>query len=225
MIEACKLLVLAAFSSGAFAAQAPAPPAVPAQPAAPQPAASIERAQLGRLFFTPTERTVLDDMRRRPSAPKVAQSKQEKPPLPPAPEFVTLNGVVRRSDGTTTVWLNNKPVRGRQSEEGLVVSPSTRPNAPGAVTVRMPESGRSVDLKVGQQVEVNSGRVAEAYRAPRRPATTTALPAAAPAAESARTVQRRPSREREILRDLLREIDDAPAGEGAAPAAPSSTSP
>ena len=167
---------------------------------------------LGRLFFTPSERARLDELRRRPPpAPReVASAKAEPSPTPPAPQYITLNGVVRRSDGTTTVWLNNKPVTGPRSEEGLVVTPSARTGS-GNVTVRVPATGRTIDLKVGQQVEVRSGQVQEAYESPRAVAaaaaeTRPAEPAPVPA------TPRRANRERDLLRDLLREIEGPDAG-------------
>src|SRR5690606_26085592 len=106
-----------------------------------------------------------------------AAAKPEAPAAPPTPHYVTLNGVVRRSDGTTTVWLNNKPVTGPRSEEGLVVTPSGRGGA-GNVTVQVPQTGRRIDLKVGQQVEIRSGQVQEAYES-RAVAAATAATAAA----------------------------------------------
>ena len=195
---------------------APAPAQVPGAIApAPQPSIEAPAAPaptLGRLFFTPEERARLDALRRRPppaQQPPVAAAQPESIPHAEAPKYLTLNGVVRRSDGSTTVWLNNKPVRGQTTAEGIVVAPSGRAGTPGNVTVRVPQTGRSVDLKVGQQLEVNSGRVQEGYRAPRvaaaaqatePPNDLSAPPAAAPSA-------RRPSRERDLMRDLLREIE------------------
>ena len=182
-----------------------------------------ERSTLGRLFFTPSERARLDELRHRPQATRVEAAKAAPPPPPPAPRYVTVNGVVRRSDGESTIWLNNKPVPGQQAAEGLIASP-TRGQLPSHVTVRVPETGRSIDVKVGQQLEVNSGAVQEAYR--------TSAPAPAPAASTpraeapdTRTGMRRNDREREFLRDLLRDIEAESAAAGAnrqgAPAAQS----
>ncbi|MCC6534020.1 MAG: hypothetical protein IT531_15835 [Burkholderiales bacterium] len=229
MSAASLLGLLAACLAGALAqaaqapvlpAPAPAPPAAGA-PGAAQPPQSLPAPQLGRLFFTPAERAALDDMRRRPQAPAVATAakpaEKPAPPAAPAPEYVTLNGVVRRSDGATTVWLNRKPVRGAQSEQGIVVAPAARTASPADVTVRVPQTGRVVDLKVGQQLEVNSGRIQEGYRAPPPPAPA-AAPRSSAADDAASRPPRRASRERELLRDLLREIDPPAAERAAAPA-------
>lgn len=154
---------------------------------------------LGRLFYTPAQRATLDEMRRRPQK---AAATEEKAPRPPAPEYVTLNGVVRRSDGTTTVWLNDRQVRGRESQEGLLIAPARRTAAPNHVTVRVPETGRIVELKVGQQLEVNSGAVKESYRAPRRPSPMAQAPASKPPVEQTTLRDRRSAREREELREM-----------------------
>lgn len=219
-ILACAALIGAMQAACAVAAERAAPPkpAAAAQPGEP----------LGRLFYTPEQRAALDEMRRRPQA-RLAEA--EKSPLPPAPEYVTLNGIVRRSDGATTVWLNDKQVRGRESEEGLQIAPPQRTSPPASVSVRVPQTGAVVDLRVGQQLEVNSGEVKERYRAPPRVAPPSAeAPAAAPAAQEAGSARdRRTSREREVLRDLLREIESpaserAPAPAPSAPAASASAS-
>jgi hypothetical protein len=218
--------LIAALPAAPALAQAPAaiPPAPP-QPNVETPAAP-EAPTLGRLFFTPEERARIDALRRRPpvtSTPPVAAAQPEHAPQVEPPKYLTLNGVVRRSDGATTVWLNDKPVRGRTTAEGIMVVPSARAGTPGDVTVRVPQTGQSVDLKVGQQLEVTSGRVQEGYRAPRVAAAPQAVQtppeAAAPAAPARRT-----GRERDLLRDLLREMDgqeSTPApGSKPAPATP-----
>ncbi len=195
--------------------------ALPAAPigSASQPAATAPA--MGRLFYTPAQRATLDDMRKRPQA---ALALEQKSSLPPAPEYVTLNGIVRRSDGATTVWLNDKQVRGRESEEGLKISPARSGSTPNHVTVVVPQTGHAVDLKVGQQLEVNSGAVKERYRsAPRPQSIAEAAPPKAPVESAPR--ERRGTREREILRDLLDEIDRPAASAAPTPNAKGSIAP
>lgn len=189
----------------------------------PQPAtiAPAPAPTLGRLFYTPAQRAALDDMRKRPQA---ALALEQASSLPPAPEYVTLNGIVRRSDGATTVWLNDRQVRGRESVEGLKISPARTGSTPNHVTVVVPQTGRTVDLKVGQQLEVNSGTVNERYRSPPRPqAVAEAAPPKAPVESPPR--ERRSGREREILRDLLDGIDRPAAPAASAPDAKSNVAP
>lgn len=211
-IRAC-LLWLAIVPAVAPLAAEPVPAGAPAEVS--------EGAALGRLFYTPAQRAALDEMRRRPQ--RAAQ--EDKSPLPPPPEYVTLNGIVRRSDGATTVWLNDKQVRGRESEDGLQIAPPRRGALPGGVTVRVPQTGHVVDLKVGQQLDVNSGEVKERYRAPQRTSPPTHAEAPPPTLpqETAPARERRSSREREALRDLLREIESPAAT--APPASPPPASP
>lgn len=210
--------VLMAVCGSAFSAQPPVPSAAPVQSTAVQTQQSTATLPLGRMFFTPAERAALDESRRRPVAVAAPESK----PLPPAPEYVTLDGVVRRSDGTTTVWLNNRLLEGKRTAEGLEVTAPKHTPA-GRVTVRVPQAGRSVDLRVGQQLEVTSGKIKERYQL--TPTAAVAAPeAAAPMPETSATkpTLRRPAKERELLRELLREIeghaDDRPdppaAGKG-----------
>jgi len=184
----------------------PSPNAPPAITNASGGAPAPQPAVMGRLFFTPAERAALDEARRRPVAAVVTPA--EKPPAPPAPEYVTLNGVVRRNDGSTTVWLNNKPISGNRSDEGLIVSRTT---APGAVMVQVPQVGRSVNLKVGQQVEVNSGKVDEGYQLATPARAAQDGPAKGDDASDRGATRRSGSRQRDLLRDLLREIDGQPA--------------
>ena len=211
MLAASVWAIPAVAQNAAPAAPVPAAGAVAGATQAP---ASAEPPTLGRLFFTPAERVHLDELRRKPPAPpQVAVTTQpEAVPAAPTPQYITVNGVVRRSDGNSTVWVNNKPVTGQRSEDGVVVTPSGTRGS-GNVTLRVPETGRTIDLKVGQQVEVRSGQVQEGYESPRAVAaaaaaaeTRTPEPAAAPPSP------RRPNRERDLLRDLLREIE-GPAGQ------------
>lgn len=138
--------------------------------------ASGADAPLGRLFFTPDQRAQLDMLRTKRVV--ASQTKDE-----PAPEVVTYNGIVRRSDGKTTVWVNNealseadlrdKPaIAGRVSRDGRIVLQAAQP---GPTT--------KTQLKVGQTAELLSGQVAESYnaaaaaaRAPKPEAAPKAVP-------------------------------------------------
>jgi len=137
----------------------------------PGPAAAQDK--LGRLFFTPAERNALDaqrkvagDLANRP----VAQKGPELPKAPP-PRLVTLNGVVRRSDGETTIWVNNQAVHERFHEVDVLPGSITTKS----VSVKLPGSGRRVKLKVGQSVDSSTGEVEENYR--RSPEADTEAPA------------------------------------------------
>ena len=78
---------------------------------------------LGRLFFSPAERATLDAARQAAAIPPPAVSNEEIPLLPeaaiseippaPLPPPMTLNGIVARSGGPATVWVNGTAQDGR----------------------------------------------------------------------------------------------------------------
>jgi hypothetical protein len=128
--------------------------------------AFAQEPELGRLFLTPEQRAVLDNARRNKiRAEALAATAAKKPKIPPA-RSVTINGIVSRSDGESTVWVNGRPIEG-QSEDGMRVTIS--PGSQSSVVVREPEKGKQVRLKVGQQADLISGRIQESYER-RRPA-------------------------------------------------------
>ncbi len=125
-------------------------------------------AELGRMFFTPAQRATLDAARKQNVRVEIGNDEAERPPASPAaaapvPQTVRLNGLIQRSDGKNTVWLNNKPVTGAESGS---LNVSTNRNDT-RVKLQVPDSGRSMDLKVGQSAEILSGTIEESYK--RRP--------------------------------------------------------
>ena len=209
MTLARALFLLAAAAQSATGAE-PSKPQPPVQPPAAQaPVSTPATPTLGRLFFSAEERAAIDDARRRPAV-VVAQPAEAKP-LPAAPDHVTLNGVVRRSDGSSAIWLNNRMIEGKRTSDGLEVTDSKRAPGPANITIKVPQAGRSVDLRVGQQLDVTSGKVQERYRVVAPEAVTGSGEAAGgdiPSASIKSAPVRRPSRERE-LRERLRDLEDA----------------
>jgi hypothetical protein len=115
---------------------------------------------LGRLFLTPEQRAALDNARRnRMRAEAVAATAEKKPRIPPA-RNVTINGIVSRSDGESTIWVNGRPTEG-QTDDGMHVTIS--PGSQSSVVVREPVKGKRVRLKVGQSADLISGRIDESY--------------------------------------------------------------
>ena len=148
MRPALLLLAAAAFANAATAAQ-----------------------PFGRLFFTPAERAQLDVARtQKQRAPQpgttATPETAEAPPAPPAPQIITYSGIVRRNDGSAVLWLNNRPVDAKDALTGLAVKGRVRPD--GTVTMQSPQSG-TIELKVGQRAELQSGKVGEARPAPPPP--------------------------------------------------------
>ena len=147
------------------------------------PAPAQER--LGRLFFTPAQRASLDVARSQRARTALATEKTEQEATP-VPQTITYSGVLRRSDGKTTVWINNQPVHDRESAGAATIVGRVRPD--GSVTLQVPQSGRNVILKPGQSVELLSGAVEEGYsrrlEAPKPEPKPAAKPTAKPAADA-----------------------------------------
>lgn len=143
-------------------------------------------ATMGRLFFTPAQRAKLDQLRNtQPGAMPKSEADPTEQAVPEpahAPQPVTLNGVVRRSDGSTTIWINEQmhPTGSHRSAKAADAN---------GVDVVLPESKRKVRLKVGQTVDPSSGLVNES-----RGASETAPDLSSPSprpAEPARLVPNR----------------------------------
>ena len=101
--------------------------------------------ELGRLFFTPERRQILDRQRQ-----LNIQEKQEVPEDP----TLTINGVVTRSSGKRTVWINGMTQNEKDTQSGITVTPNR--NEPGKVVVQAVESPAG-KAKVGDTVNRNTG--------------------------------------------------------------------
>jgi hypothetical protein len=187
------------------------------------PAPAQER--LGRLFFTPAQRASLDVARSQRARTALATEKPEQEAAP-VPQTITYSGVLRRSDGKTTVWINNQPVQDRESAGAAAIVGRVRPD--GSVTLQVPQSGRSVTLKPGQSVELLSGAVEEGYsrrlessRPEPKPAAKPVANAgsAKPAAPDTAAQREREERETQRLEDAISRalVETASARPGAAP--------
>jgi hypothetical protein len=91
---------------------------------------------LGRLFRTPQRRAQLDEMRQR-KIPIVTEQHSES---------LSLQGIVRRSSGRSTVWLN-----GQAHQDSKALAPSNSAEA------KIPlGNGKSKVLKVGERLELTA---------------------------------------------------------------------
>lgn len=105
---------------------------------------------LGRLFFSPDERAMLDRMRQKNSGSTVSATEQ-----------ITLNGIVRRSSGKTTAWINQVPQNENETPQGIAVQQG-KTSKPSALLL-LP-SGRQVQLKAGQTFDTTRGKIREGYQ-------------------------------------------------------------
>ena len=112
--------------------------------------ASNSAETLGRLFFTPAQRNTLD------AGKQLAKPRQA---APNGPQAATLNGVVTRSDGVPTVWVNGHAVGGGTS----AVNASPSASDPAAARVELRGARNPVRLRVGQSFDRSTGKVVESY--------------------------------------------------------------
>jgi len=181
---------------------------------------------MGRLFFTPAQRASLDIARTRRARNTLSTEGTEETAAPVA-QSVTYGGMVRRSDGRSTVWINGRPVNDGEPVGGISVVGRIRSD--GSVSLQVPQSGRSVDLKPGQSVELLSGTIEEAFS--RKPVQPEPKPAAKlgtepkPAAKSGSPERAQDERDREDQQQKIDEAlralrEGASAKSGAAPTPP-----
>jgi len=112
-------------------------------------APALRAQELGRLFFTPEQRSALD-----------ARRKARVPDKPAAAAVVSpttrLDGYVKRSEGPSTVWVNGDPLL-ETSPEAPRIGATQRDD--GRVSVTVGESGARVGLRPGETLDRGSGEV------------------------------------------------------------------
>ncbi|MEM7292223.1 MAG: hypothetical protein AAF420_02350, partial [Pseudomonadota bacterium] len=125
-----------------------------------------------RLFLTPEQRLRLNNRRDgiEPiivpvivEAPVVEEPPKPKPkPKPVVLPRVTFQGYVTRSDGETTVWVNNRPVgEGQQVRKNVRVL--SVDEGAGKTRVSLPDNS-TISLKPGQRFEPKNRRVVDSVK-------------------------------------------------------------
>lgn len=112
-------------------------------------AASGADDALGRLFFTPERRQQLDRQREMNILDK--QQVQPDPTL-------TIDGVVTRSSGKGTAWVNGSPQNEDETTSGLTVT--SRRGDPGKVLVESGDSPKA-RARVGETVNRHTGEASD----------------------------------------------------------------
>ena len=116
-------------------------------------ASAFAEEALGRLFFTPERRQTLDRQRQ--------FNIQEKQEVPEDPTF-TIDGVVTRSSGKRTVWLNGVAQNDEETPSGISITTTLR--QPGKVLVRSadaPAGGASVGDTVNRSTGESTNLIGE----------------------------------------------------------------
>lgn len=122
------------------------------------PLSGVADEGLGRLFYTPDQRARMDVARQHERSIKIDEEESA-----PQSADIQLNGVITRSDGKSTLWINNKVHSGDLSQQGVELGSDKRGRA-SQVRIAIPSTRRSVPLKVGQSIDITSGQVEEVYR-------------------------------------------------------------
>jgi hypothetical protein len=110
-------------------------------------APACEAQELGRLFFTPEQRSALDARRKarmpdRPAAAVVASP------------TMRLDGYVKRSGGKSTVWVNREAL-----DEGGADLPRLPRGTDDRVSVPVGETHSRVQMKPGETLDRGNGEV------------------------------------------------------------------
>lgn len=125
---------------------------------------------LGRLFSRPNERNNLDYLRQNqklkiitpqtePQIENISDPVQAELPAP-----ITLQGYVKRSDGTkSTLWINNQAVQEDSTVDNVQVGRlNKRGNSTGdALNLKIPANGKHIRLKAGQVYEPETNKIKE----------------------------------------------------------------
>jgi hypothetical protein len=111
-------------------------------------APAAQAQELGRLFFTPEQRSSLD-ARRKARVP-------DKPAAVVAAPITRLDGYVKRSAGPSTVWINGESLTESAPEAPRIDSGLA---AEGAVSITIGESGARIRLKPGEALDRGNGEV------------------------------------------------------------------
>jgi hypothetical protein len=113
--------------------------------------AEARAQELGRLFFTPEQRSSLDARRKARVPDKPAAVVVSSP-------TTRVDGYVQRSGGPDTVWVNGEAITEQSSEAPRIESPG----AGGRVSIGVGEGRGRVRLKPGQTLDRGSGEVRDA---------------------------------------------------------------
>lgn len=102
-----------------------------------------ETGRLGGLFYSPEERLAMQRQRIRNSPTTAA---------PDSVQSVRLDGLVRRSAGSSTVWLNRRPMT--TATAGALLGNARALDALHIGETLDPASGRRSDLLPGGSIEI-----------------------------------------------------------------------
>jgi hypothetical protein len=141
-------------------------------------AAPAGAQEIGRLFFTPAQRAALDSARQQNVRIDLTPAEEQETAETAPAGTITFNGIVRRSDGRASVWVNNRRIDDRDSGNVRIL----HRDGADSISIQAPNSDSRVNLKVGQNYDTATGQVQENYASRPAPAPR---PSAAPQPPSA----------------------------------------
>jgi hypothetical protein len=113
----------------------------------------------GRIFTSAEERIELEKIRHaklkpKPKKDEITEVKKILDPVEPQKEIVirdaiTLKGLVHRSDGKSTAWINESNTFEGDLDSQFIQVPDNKIN-PDQVTIIMPDDSTQVELRVGE---------------------------------------------------------------------------
>ena len=110
----------------------------------------------GRLFTSPEQRAKLNQARK--LGYKVDENNSG--PQSDKPLSATVDGIVTRSSGNTTTWINS--VAQPEGQHNATMSVLQQPGHDPAILIKT-DSGKRVRLKVGDTVDMQTGAVRKVY--------------------------------------------------------------
>ena len=116
-------------------------------------AAMFEENAIDKLFTTASERQKIDSFRKGKS---VGVAREQV-----SPTDVKVQGMVKRSDGKTTVWVNGQSTLDSNTVGGVRVSPGRTDSNSNKVSVSV--NNKSVRLKPGQVWSEDTGQISDSY--------------------------------------------------------------
>ena len=108
---------------------------------------------LQRLFTTPQQRNELNELRKNPPPPP-----GETKILPKLPPYITFNGLVTRSVGPTTIWMNNED---SLFQEGFKIEEQQRQGL--NIPIQLAGQKKGFTLKPGQTLNTLNGEIQENF--------------------------------------------------------------
>ena len=113
--------------------------------------------QLGRLYTSPDDRRQLDKIRHAKPKPEKVELVEIEEIIEPiivekeliVRDAITLKGIVHRSDGKNTAWINDSNTFEGNLESQFIQVPDNKIKSNQA-TIIMPDDSTKIDLKVGE---------------------------------------------------------------------------